>query len=88
MVAVDIGRVCKKLTGREAGRYCVIIDSVDDTFLMVTGPRNITGVKRRKCNILHIEPTNDTLEISKGASDEIVAAAFDKAGLTEKVRFS
>jgi large subunit ribosomal protein L14e len=87
MVAVDIGRVCKKLTGREAGRYCVIIDSVDDTFIMVTGPRSVTGVKRRKCNILHIEPTNDKLEISKGASDETVATALDKSGLTEKVRF-
>lgn len=86
MVAIDIGRVCKKLTGREAGRFCVVIDTVDEGYCMVTGPKNVSGVKRRQCNILHLEPTGDVLEIKKGASDEEVKAAIDKAGLGEKLK--
>jgi len=86
MVAIDIGRVCKKLTGRETGRYCVVIDEVDESYVMVTGPKKLTGVKRRQCNILHLEPTEDQLDIKKGASDEAVEKAYEKAGLTEKVK--
>lgn len=86
MVAIEIGRVCKKLTGREAGRYCVVLDVINEGYTMVTGPRGVTGVKRRQCNILHLEPTDDVLELKKDASDEEVAKALDKAGLTEKVK--
>ncbi len=85
MVAIEIGRVCKKLMGREAGRYCVVIDVIDEGYTMVTGPRNVTGVKRRKCNILHLEPTDDLLDVKKEASDEDVSKAIAKAGLTGKV---
>jgi len=88
MVAIEIGRVCKKLTGREAGRYCVVVDEVDESYMMVTGPKKLTGVKRRQCNILHLEPTDDILDIKKGASDEVVEKAYEKARLTEKVRMA
>lgn len=86
MVAIEIGRVCKKLMGREAGRFCVVIGSVQDGYVDITGPRNITDVRRRKCNILHLEPLEEKLEIGKDASDEDVAKAIETAGLTEKVR--
>jgi len=86
MVAIEIGRVCKKLTGREAGRYCVVIDVIDEGYTSVTGPRSLSGVKRRKCNILHLEPTETVIEIKKDASDEEVAKALDKADMTEKVK--
>lgn len=85
MVAIELGRVCKKLTGREAGRYCVVIDSVNEGYVMITGPRDITDVRRRQCNILHLEPTDDKLDIKKDAADEDVAKAFEKAGLLSKV---
>lgn len=86
MVAIEIGKVCKKLQGREAGRYCVVIDTIDESYVMVTGPRDITDVRRRKCNILHLEPTDDKLDIKKNASDEDVTKALDKAKLTDKVK--
>lgn len=85
MVAIEIGRVCKKLTGREAGRYCVVIDSVNEGYVMITGPREITDVRRRQCNILHLEPTDDKLDIKKGATDEEIAKALETAGLISKV---
>lgn len=92
MPAIEVGRVCVKLRGREAGRKCVIVDIIDDNFVLITGPKHISGVKRRRVNINHIEPTDKKIEIKKGASDEEVEEALKKLNLIdfmkEKVRIS
>ncbi|MCD6522865.1 MAG: 50S ribosomal protein L14e [Candidatus Diapherotrites archaeon] len=67
----DIGRVCVKKTGREAGKKCVVVDVIDQNFVLIDGE-----VKRRRCNILHLEPTTQKLDIKKGASTEEVKAAL------------
>jgi len=41
---------------------------LDDTNVVISGP----GVKRRRCNIAHLEPTDKKLDVSKGASDDEV----------------
>ena len=87
MVAIEVGRVCKKLTGREAGRYCIVIDTADEGYVEITGPRDVSNVKRRQCNILHLEPTDDKLDLKKGASDSDVKKALEKADLIAKVEF-
>ncbi len=48
MPAIEVGRICVKLTGREAGKKCVIVDVIDKSFVLITGPKNVTGVKRQK----------------------------------------
>jgi large subunit ribosomal protein L14e len=78
--AVEVGRICVKLVGREAGRKCVIVDLVDKSFVLVTGPTSVTGVRRRRVNIGHIEPTQDRIEIKRGVSDEEVAEALKASG--------
>jgi large subunit ribosomal protein L14e len=90
MPAIEVGRICVKLLGREAGRKCVIVDIIDENFVLVTGPKELTGIKRRRVNIKHIEPTAKKLNISKGASDEEVMKAIEEAGLAEfmKVKVS
>ena len=60
----EVGRICVKIAGREAGRYCVVVKKVDSTFVVVTGPKEITDVKRRRCNITHIEPVMEKIKIS------------------------
>ncbi|RLG74646.1 MAG: 50S ribosomal protein L14e [Thermoprotei archaeon] len=80
MPAIEVGRICVKIAGREAGRKCVIVDIIDDNFVLVTGPKQLTGVKRRKCNIKHIEVLPDKVNISKGATDEEVLKALEEAG--------
>lgn len=70
MPAIEVGRVCVKLSGREAGRKCVIVDLVDKTFVLITGPKSVTGVKRRRANTNHVEPLTEKLDIKRGASDE------------------
>ncbi len=82
----DVGRICVKTRGREAGKMCVIVDIVDDDFLLVTGPKQLTGVKRRKVNVKHVEPTQYKVNISKGASDEDVIKAIEDAKLMDVVK--
>ncbi|MEM3401915.1 MAG: 50S ribosomal protein L14e [Candidatus Hadarchaeales archaeon] len=74
---IDVGRVCLKIAGKEAGKYCVVVERLDENFVVISGP----GVKRRRCNIAHLEPTEKIVEISKGASDEEVRRALEKAGV-------
>ncbi len=83
MPAIEVGRVCVKIAGREAGRKCVIVDIIDENFVLITGPKSLTGVKRRRVNIKHIEPLDKTIDIPKGASDEEVLKAIREAGLED-----
>jgi len=64
MVSIENGRVCVKKTGRDAGRLCVIASVIDDNFAKVL----CAGRKaKRKCNIRHLEPLPQKLEISSDA---------------------
>ena len=74
-----------KIAGREAGKYCVILKKLDESHMLVTGPKVLTGVKRRRCNINHLEPTNYLLEIKEEASDKEVIEAYEKANLIKKL---
>ncbi len=67
---MDVGRICVKLTGREAGSRCVIVDVVDRNYVIVTGPLEVTGVRRRRVNMSHLQPLDEVIEISRNASDE------------------
>ena len=85
MPAIEVGRICVKLTGREAGRKCVIVDIMDKSFVVITGPKTITGIRRRRTNINHIEPLQDKITIERGASDEEVTEALKASGKIEDI---
>jgi ribosomal protein L14E/L6E/L27E len=57
----------------------VVIDTIDKNFVLITGPKNVTGVRRRRCNVDHLEPTELKLPVRRGADDESVAEALMKA---------
>jgi len=84
MPAIEVGRICVKIRGREAGRRCVILDIIDKNFVLVTGPKNVTGVRRRRANINHLKPTEDVIKIRKGASDEEVYKVLVESGKLEE----
>ena len=91
MGSLEVGRVVMKVVGREAGKYAVVIkaagkEKADKSFVMITGPKLLTGVKRRKCNVNHLEPLPYVLEIKEDASDEEVLEAFKKSGLVSKLK--
>ncbi|MGC8812509.1 MAG: 50S ribosomal protein L14e [Candidatus Aenigmatarchaeota archaeon] len=82
---LEVGTVCMKISGREAGKYCVVLKKIDKSFVLVTGPKILTGVKRRKCNIAHLEALPYKLRIKEDASDEEVIQAFKNSGLASKL---
>ncbi len=81
MSVYDIGRVCIKLMGREAGHYCVIVDVIDKNYLLIDGPK----IRRRRVNYKHVEATSESIEIKKGADHSAVEAAIKKAKLDQKM---
>ncbi|MCK5234425.1 MAG: 50S ribosomal protein L14e, partial [Candidatus Aenigmarchaeota archaeon] len=64
----------------------VITDATEGSYVEITGPKALNGVKRRKCNISHIEPTSDILKIKAKASDEDVLKAVESAKLSDKMK--
>lgn len=85
MTLFDTGRVCVKTAGREAGRLCVVLDKVDTDHVLVTGPKVLSGVRKRKCSIAHLEPLAARLKIKAEAADSDVLDLLKKEeGLLEK----
>lgn len=85
MSVYDIGRICIKTTGREANKKCVVVEIIDKSFALITGPKALSGVKRRRANINHLKPLEEKLAISRGASDEEIVSLIQKEGLTNEM---
>ena len=76
---IDLGRVCTKIAGRDAGKSCIIIDVIVSNFVMVDG-----YTRRKKVNLKHLEPSKNMADVKKNASHEEVVAALEKLGMKEK----
>jgi large subunit ribosomal protein L14e len=84
--AIEVGRICVKEAGREQGKKCVIVDVMDKSFILVTGPKNLTGIKRRRVNLDHVVALDDKVEVRRGASDEEITQALEAAGKAELMK--
>ena len=85
MPAIEVGRVCVKVAGRETGKKCVIVEVMDKSFVLVTGPKKVTGVKRRRVNINHVALLEEKIQVKRGASDEEVVQMLEAAGKLEEM---
>ena len=74
---IEIGRLCVKIAGRDAGLKCVVVDVLGKNIVLIDGE-----TRRRKCNIAHLEPLAQKLPLEKGASHEKVVAAFKEIGVS------
>ena len=72
----EIGRVCVKTAGRDAGKYCVVLSEMKDSMVLIDGQ-----TRRRKCNVSHLEPTTKTLDVSAEADLKAVEDAFATIGV-------
>ncbi|MEW6528978.1 MAG: 50S ribosomal protein L14e [Candidatus Micrarchaeota archaeon] len=54
MSAIEVGRVCTKKRGADAGNEVIITDIIDDNFVII---KNKKG-KESKCSVLHLEPSS------------------------------
>ena len=88
MPAIEIGRICVKKLVREAGKKCIIVDVIDKNYVLITGPKAISKIKRRRANIDHIKPTNEKIEIKRGASDEEITDALKITNKIEEMKAS
>lgn len=73
---IEVGRICVKIAGRDAGKKAVVTDVLDKNYVMIDGE-----VRRKKCNIMHLEPLKETVKIKKGASAEEVKKALKEIGI-------
>jgi large subunit ribosomal protein L14e len=72
----EIGRLCVKLAGRDAGMKCIVVDVIDHSFVVVDGQ-----TRRRKCNVKHLEPLNQVIKVSKNAPAAEVVRAMKELGI-------
>lgn len=76
MILFEVGRLCVKLAGRDAGNKCVVVQDLGKGYVLVDG-----NVRRKKVNVKHLEPLSDLMELKEKASHEEVKKAFEKLGL-------
>jgi large subunit ribosomal protein L14e len=74
----EIGRVVKKTVGRESGKIGVVVEVIDKNTVLIDGE-----VKRRKCNINHLMPLSQKLELEKGASTEHIRKLLEHHKIIE-----
>lgn len=70
---IEIGRLCVKIAGRDANRKCVVVDIINDSFVTIDGQ-----TRRKRCNVRHLEPLKEKIDIKKGASHSEIVSAFKK----------
>ncbi len=63
----------------------VIVDLVDQNFVLISGG-GVSAVKRRRCNIKHIRPLDTIISITRGAKDDAIQKALEKADLLEAIK--
>lgn len=73
---MEVGQVCVKIAGRDAGLECVVVDVLDGNLVLIDG-----NTRRRKCNIKHLEIINNFLDLNKNASHNEVVGAMKAAGI-------
>ncbi|MEM4389817.1 MAG: 50S ribosomal protein L14e [Candidatus Micrarchaeia archaeon] len=63
--AICVGRVCLKKAGRDAGKRCVITQLIDQNYVEILSAGR---KKARRCNILHLEPLSEIVDVSDAAA--------------------
>ena len=71
---MEIGQVCIKTKGREAGLKVVILSKQKEGKVLVDGKK----VKRKECNVLHLFPLNEKINVKENASHEEIVKAIGK----------
>lgn len=74
---IEIGMLCVKIAGRDAGLKCVIVDDLGKGMVLIDGQ-----TRRRKCNLRHLEVLGAKLKIKKNASHDEISKEFKKLDLS------
>jgi large subunit ribosomal protein L14e len=71
---MEVGQVCIKTKGREAGFKVVVLSKPKAGKVLVDGKK----VKRKECNVLHLFPLADKINVKENASHEEILGAMEK----------
>ena len=69
MALVEVGRVCVKKFGRDAGKRAVVTKVVDANFVHIVSS---TRLKERKCNVKHLEFLSE--KVDAGSKEQVAKA--------------
>jgi large subunit ribosomal protein L14e len=72
VVLMEIGQVCIKTKGREAGKMVAVLSKPKAGRVLVDGPK----AKRKQCNVLHLFPVNEIIKVKEEESHEGVLKAM------------
>lgn len=73
---VEIGQLAMKTAGRDSGNICIIVDKIDPTYVLIDG-----NVRRKKCNIKHLELLDKAVKIKKNAPTEEIKKELESLGI-------
>ncbi|MDD5417350.1 MAG: 50S ribosomal protein L14e [Candidatus Nanoarchaeia archaeon] len=72
---MEIGRLAIKTAGREAGKVCVVVEIIKPPYVIIDG-----DVRRKKCNINHLEALPMKIDVKKSDSHDKIVEELKKAG--------
>ncbi|MAG20306.1 50S ribosomal protein L14e [archaeon] len=75
----EIGRIVLKTKGRDSNKPAVVVDIIDDNYVLIDG-----FVRRKKCNIAHLEPLDKTVKVKKTDKTESIKKILTKEGFKVK----
>ena len=75
----DVGRVCIKIAGRDAGKPCIILSKIDNNYVLIDGM-----TRRRKCNIKHLEPLAEKINIKENEEHDKIIEELVKLGFRKE----
>ncbi len=76
---LSLGRLCVKTCGRDAMQFCVIVEEIDEKYVLIDG-----NTRRKKVNKAHIEPLNKVFDIKKGSDTKTILELFEKEEIQVK----
>ena len=72
---MKVGQICVKIAGRDSGNVCVVVEKIDNTYVTIDG-----NVRRKKCNIKHLEALDKEIKIKEKAESDDIKKALEKEG--------
>lgn len=82
----EIGTITVITQGRRTGKKAVVVDIIDENYVLITGPKSLNGVKRRRMNIKHLMPLDLNLEIERGVGEETVLETIKEQDLEDFIQ--
>jgi large subunit ribosomal protein L14e len=74
---INVGQVCVKIAGRDAGKQCVVVQVLGNNRVLIVGE-----TRKKACNVSHLEPLPINLKLKKGATEKEIEAALKKAKIS------